>query len=106
MKYSLGIKHAEIGENRFAKNRGWIKTFICGKDAPHEYIGATMEFLYEGISAGECSYTDAPEIPANNEIAIIRSQDRKQWLYVPDHRGKTVLIPIISLLTPLIILAI
>ncbi|MDR5615563.1 tail fiber assembly protein, partial [Arsenophonus sp.] len=60
------------------------------KDAPHEYIGATMEFLHDGLSVGECSYTDAPEIPNNDEIAIIRSLDGKQWLYVPDHRGKTV----------------
>nr|CBA75229.1 phage tail fiber assembly protein [Arsenophonus nasoniae] len=60
------------------------------KDAPHEYIGATMEFLHDGLSVGECSYTDAPEIPNSDEIAIIRSLDGKQWLYVPDHRGKTV----------------
>ncbi|HGJ5865739.1 tail fiber assembly protein [Arsenophonus nasoniae] len=90
MKYSTEIKTAEIGENGFSKNTGWIKTFICGKDAPHEYIGARMEFLYEGISVGEFSFTEAPEIPNNDEIAIIRSEDRKQWLYVPDHRGKTV----------------
>ncbi|WP_339053374.1 tail fiber assembly protein [Arsenophonus endosymbiont of Crataerina pallida] len=90
MKYSVDIKTTEIGENGFAKNRGWIKTFICMKDAPHEYIGATMEFLHDGLSVGECSYTDAPEIPNNDEIAIIRSLDGKQWLYVPDHRGKTV----------------
>ncbi|HGJ5862945.1 MAG TPA: tail fiber assembly protein [Arsenophonus nasoniae] len=90
MKYSVEIKTTEIGENGFAKNRGWIKTFICMKDAPHEYIGATMEFLHDGLSVGECSYTDAPQIPNNDDIAIIRSENGKQWLYVPDHRGKTV----------------
>lgn len=33
---------------------------------------------------------DKPELPAKQNIAIIRSDDQKSWLRVADHRGKTV----------------
>lgn len=90
MKYSTEIPKAEIDENGFAKNRGWIKTYMSRNDPPYEYFGATMELLYKGVSVGQYSYIDAPEIPDNDDIAVVRSDDGKQWLYVPDHRGKTV----------------
>ncbi|HGJ5883380.1 hypothetical protein [Arsenophonus sp.] len=52
MKYSTEIPKAEIDENGFAKNRGWIKTYLSRNEPPHEYFGATMELLYKGVSVG------------------------------------------------------
>lgn len=49
-----------------------------------------MELPYKGVSVGQYSYIDAPDIPNHDEIAIARSDDHKQWRYAPDHRGKTV----------------
>ncbi|HGJ5883242.1 hypothetical protein [Arsenophonus sp.] len=73
MKYSTEIPKAEIDENGFAKNRGWIKTYLSRNEPPYEYFGATMELLYKGVSVGQYSYIDAPEIPNNDDIAIVRS---------------------------------
>ncbi|MFS1583635.1 MAG: tail fiber assembly protein [Candidatus Arsenophonus phytopathogenicus] len=90
MKYSTEIPKAEIDENGFAKNRGWIKTYMSSHEPPYEYFGATMELVYKGVSVSQYSYIDAPELPDNDDIAVVRSADGTQWRYVPDHRGKTV----------------
>lgn len=89
MKYTTDIQYAEFDENGLAILSGWIKIYRCDPYT-REYIGTSMDNVpYKASIVGD-AYLDAPDIPNNKEIAIVRSDDGKQWLYVPDHRGKTV----------------
>lgn len=90
MKYSLELEKAEIGKDGLATRNGWIKTYACAYDTTREYLGANMEYLYEGVSVSAGAYTDQPEIPSSDNLAIMRSEDDMDWLHVPDFRGKTV----------------
>ncbi|HGJ5883910.1 tail fiber assembly protein [Arsenophonus sp.] len=99
MKYSLEIVNKNdipessmttLNERGFAISDGYILIYEYLNDSTREYSGAKYAFLskYTGLRDG---YTlDAPVLPDNEEYALIRSKDQKDWFYVPDHRGKTV----------------
>ncbi|MDR5616924.1 hypothetical protein [Arsenophonus sp.] len=102
MKYSTEIPRAEIDENGFAKNRGWIKTYMSRNEPPYEYFGATMELLYKGVSVGQYSYIDAPEIPDNDDIGMFGVMTVKNGYILLITEARQHLIPTIRLPVPLI----
>ncbi|MEY0694625.1 tail fiber assembly protein [Providencia rettgeri] len=86
--YSLDIEQAEIGINGLATKTGWIKIYIADPTS-HEYINASMEFVYFDVSVSAGAYIDAPELPAKAGFAVVRSEDGSKWEIVTDNRGKT-----------------
>lgn len=88
-KYNLEITAGKIGQDGYVSQTGWVKIHYTN-EATREYIGATMEHITIGGGLPAGAYLDAPELPENHDVAIIRGEDKKSWLYVTDHRGKSV----------------
>ncbi|MCW7762148.1 tail fiber assembly protein [Photorhabdus luminescens] len=87
-KYSLEPKTAILGNNGLATKAGWL---IIYHAAPYsrEFIDARPEYLMEGVGLPANSYSDAPELPDSDDMAVCRSEDKSCWQIVPDYRGKT-----------------
>ena len=87
-KYSLDIEQAVIGSNGLSTQRGWIRVY---RAAPYtrEFMQASMEYLYLGVSVAASAYTDAPELPTDERLAVVRSADGSKWETVEDNRGLT-----------------
>ncbi|WP_339053705.1 tail fiber assembly protein [Arsenophonus endosymbiont of Crataerina pallida] len=99
MRYSLEITNknditessiTKLGESGFAISDGYMLVYEYLADSTREYSGARYRYVSENTRPGYGYALDAPVIPDNDELAIIRSEDHERWLYVPDHRGKTV----------------
>ncbi|MEQ4655703.1 tail fiber assembly protein [Providencia manganoxydans] len=87
-KYNLEITQGQIGQDGYVSQTGWVKTYYIN-ETTREYIGATMEHITIGGGLPAGAYLDAPQLPEKDDIAIVRSEDEKSWLYATDHRGKT-----------------
>ncbi|MEY0303813.1 tail fiber assembly protein [Providencia manganoxydans] len=88
MKYSTEIQKAQFNEQGLAIVGGWAEIYICDS-ITREYIRASLDNVPFGASVVADAYLDAPELPEKDDIAIVRSEDKKSWLHVTDHRGKT-----------------
>lgn len=86
-KYNLELEHAEFGVNGLASKAGWIKTYIAHPETA-EFIGSTMEHVLFDVSTSAGAYIDAPMLPTETDLAVVRSNDKKAWKIVADHRGK------------------
>ncbi|MEY0576993.1 tail fiber assembly protein [Providencia manganoxydans] len=87
MKYSTEIQKAQFDEQGLAIAAGWAEVYICHPET-REYMRASLDNVPFGGSVVADAYLDAPELPTKTDIAIVRSDDEKSWLYVTDHRGK------------------
>ncbi|MBS9436898.1 tail fiber assembly protein [Photorhabdus noenieputensis] len=87
-KYSLEPETAILGKDGLAEKAGWLTIYHA---APHsrEFLGATPEYLMEGIGIPASSYTDAPILPESGSLAVRRTANGNHWEIVPDYRGKT-----------------
>lgn len=86
-KYSLTPVIAELDDNGLAKNEGWITVYHIGEE--NEYVGASNDYLLQGVGLSANCYPDAPEVPDESGKAVRRSADLTRWEIVTDHRGKT-----------------
>ncbi|PHM68258.1 tail fiber assembly protein [Xenorhabdus sp. KJ12.1] len=87
MKYTNELQFAEFDEQGLSTVAGWA-TVYRANSVTREYIGKDLVRVpYRGSVAAD-AYLDEPELPATEEIAIIRSYDEKSWRHVPDYRGK------------------
>ncbi|MFS1539326.1 MAG: tail fiber assembly protein [Candidatus Phlomobacter fragariae] len=97
MKYSLDITNdipekavkARIDERGFVILTGYLQVYRYS-DLTREYTRTLWVYSRDGSGIAAGSTLEAPKIPDNDEIAIVRSKDGKKWLYLTDHRGKTV----------------
>jgi len=87
-KYNLELEQAEFGKNGLASKSGWIKTYIAHPETG-EFIGSTMEHILFDVSVSAGAYIDVPELPKESGLAVVRSQNKKVWNIVADHRGST-----------------
>ncbi|MEX9845415.1 tail fiber assembly protein [Providencia rettgeri] len=88
MKYTTEIQKAQLDEQGLAITAGWVEVYLCDS-MTREYVRASLDNVPLGGSVVADAYLDKPELPTKENIAIIRSEDEKTWLYVADHRGKT-----------------
>lgn len=88
MKYSTEIQKAKFDAQGLAIIAGWAEVYLCDP-MTREYVRASLDNVPFGGSVVADAYLDAPELPEKEGIAIIRSEDKKSWLYVADNRGKT-----------------
>ncbi|MEX9891292.1 tail fiber assembly protein [Providencia rettgeri] len=88
MKYTTEIKKAQFDEQGLAIIAGWAEVYLCDP-MTREYVRASLDNVPLGGSVVADAYLDKPIIPAETDIAIVRSDDDKSWLHVADHRGKT-----------------
>ncbi|NHB87197.1 tail fiber assembly protein [Photorhabdus tasmaniensis] len=87
-KYSLEPEAAILGKDGLAENAGWL-TIYHAAPVSREFLGATPEYLMEGVGLPASAYPDAPQLPKSHDEAICRSEDGQHWQIVPDYRGKT-----------------
>lgn len=87
MKYSTEIQKAQFDEQGLAIIAGWVQIYICHPET-REYLKASFDNVPFGGSVVADAYLDKPELPTKTNIAIIRSDDEKSWLHVPDYREK------------------
>lgn len=99
MKYSLEITNKNdipessmttLNERGFAISDGYMLVYEYLNDSTREYVGAKYAFFSKHTGFRKGYAIDAPLLPDNDEYALIRSEDHENWIYVPDHRGKTV----------------
>lgn len=88
MKYTLDIQKAQFDDQGLAITAGWAEVYLCDP-ATREYVRASLDNVPFGGSVVADAYLDKPELPAKENIAIIRSEDEKTWIHVTDYRGKT-----------------
>lgn len=88
MKYTTDIQYAEFDKDGLAIVAGWATIYRYSYET-QEYAGVDFDNVPLGGSVVGNSCLDKPELPAKEDIAIIRSADEKSWLYVSDCRGKT-----------------
>ncbi|MCD2529470.1 tail fiber assembly protein [Providencia huaxiensis] len=89
MKYTTEIKKAQFDNQGLAIIAGWAEVYLCDP-MTREYVRASLDNVPFGGSVVADAYLDKPELPTKENIAIIRSDDEKSWLHVPDYRKKTV----------------
>ncbi|MEY0976945.1 tail fiber assembly protein [Providencia rettgeri] len=89
MKYNTELPVVNFNENGFADKDGWVIVYKIDLRT-REYLNVDVERTMEGFSLSESSFIDKPELPSKPDIAIVRSQDNKSWLYISDYRGKIV----------------
>ncbi|MDR9616524.1 tail fiber assembly protein [Providencia rettgeri] len=87
MKYSTEIKKAQFDTQGLAIIAGWAEVYLCDP-ITREYVRASLDNVPFGGSVVADAYLDKPELPTKANIAIIRSDDEKSWLHVPDYREK------------------
>lgn len=87
-KYSIEIQHAEFDKNGLAVKSGWAIVYNTNP-VTREYTNASYDNVPLGGSIVAGTYLDAPELPTEPNIAIIRSEDGKSWIHVADYRGQT-----------------
>ncbi|HGJ5898729.1 tail fiber assembly protein [Arsenophonus apicola] len=98
MKYSLEIQDEEkknlleqqpaiIGEDGFGKKTGYIKVYSTIGEQ-NEYFHATITYVSLHAGIGSDMYLDAPILPDDDSLAVVRSEDLTHWETIVDHRGK------------------
>lgn len=87
-KYSLDTAEAILGADGYATSAGWL-TIYQSSGLTREYIGATQEYLMEGIGLPASAYADAPILPTDDSLAVRRTEDGTAWEMVTDLRGQT-----------------
>ena len=87
MKYSTEIKKAQFDTQGLATIAGWAEVYLCDP-ITREYVRASLDNVPFGGSVVADAYLDKPELPTKANLAIIRSDDEKSWLHVPDYREK------------------
>ncbi|BBG59464.1 tail fiber assembly protein [Providencia rustigianii] len=87
MRYSTEIQKAQLDEQGLATIAGWVEVYLCDS-MTREYVRASLDNVPFGGSVVADAYLDKPELPTKANIAIIRSDDEKSWLHVPDYREK------------------
>ncbi|MGS8101509.1 tail fiber assembly protein [Providencia sp. PROV_01] len=88
MRYSTEIQKAQLDEQGLATIAGWVEVYLCDS-MTREYVRASLDNVPFGGSVVADAYLDKPDLPTKSGIAIIRSDDEKSWLHVPDYRKKT-----------------
>ncbi|EJD6046412.1 tail fiber assembly protein [Providencia rettgeri] len=86
-KYSIEIQHAEFDKNGLAVKSGWAIVYNSNP-VTREYTNASYDNVPLGSSIVAGTYLDAPELPTEPNIAIVRSEDDKSWIHVADYRGQ------------------
>ncbi|TDB61665.1 tail fiber assembly protein [Photorhabdus khanii] len=86
-KYALEPDSAILGKDGLAEKPGWL-TIYHAAPTSREFLGATLEYLMEGVGLPASSYPEAPKFPDSHDMAVCRSADGKYWEIVPDYRGK------------------
>lgn len=98
MKYSLEIQDEEqkklidqnpaiIGEDGFGKKTGYVKVYSTIGEQ-NEYFHATITYVSLHAGIGSDMYLDAPILPDDDSLAVVRSGDLTHWETCVDHRGK------------------
>ncbi|MEX6062127.1 tail fiber assembly protein [Providencia hangzhouensis] len=88
MKYTTEIQQAQFDKDGLAAISGWATVYLCDPYT-REYVRASLDNVPFGGSVVADAFLDKPELPTKENIAIIRSEDGKSWLHVPDYRKKT-----------------
>ncbi|WP_036772242.1 tail fiber assembly protein [Photorhabdus australis] len=83
----LDTETAILGEDGLATKAGWIKVYHVNPYS-REFVGTNVEYVAEGVGVSAHSYSDAPNLPDADNLAVRRSADESHWEIVPDHRGK------------------
>lgn len=87
-KYNLELERAEFNKNGLASKSGWVQVYIAHPET-NEFIGSTMEHIYFDVSVSAGAYIDAPQLPEQSGLAVVRSKNKKTWEIVPDYRNST-----------------
>lgn len=86
--YNNDLNVAKFDENGLSTQSGWAKVYRADH-LTREYIGyADMDNVPYRASVAADAYLDAPVIPTEKNVAIVRSDDGKSWINKPDYRGQ------------------